>query len=67
MSTIPESLLAVNHNMRVLGLSIVTDMGLPDTLKPAVITEILEAAAEAEPNLTLLTEKIVERISNSSN
>ena len=66
MSTIPEALLAVNHNMRVLGLSIVTDMGLPDTLKPAVISEILEAAAEAEPNLTLLTEKIIERISDSS-
>jgi purine-nucleoside phosphorylase len=67
MSTIPEALLAVNHDMRVLGLSIVTDMGLPDTLKPAVITEILEAAAEAEPKLTLLTEKIIETISISSN
>lgn len=67
MSTIPEALLAVNHDMRVLGLSIVTDMGLPDSLKPAVISEILEAAAEAEPNLTLLTEKIIERLSNSNN
>lgn len=66
MSTIPEALLAVNHNMKVLGLSIVTDMGLPDTLKPANITEILEAAAEAEPSLTLLTEKIIEKISDSS-
>jgi purine-nucleoside phosphorylase len=62
MSTIPEALLAVNHDMKVLGLSIVTDMGLPDTLKPAVISEILEAAAAAEPNLTLLTEKIIGRI-----
>lgn len=67
MSTIPEALLAVNHNMRVLGISIVTDMGLPDTLRPAVIEEILEAAAEAEPHLTLLTEKIIERLSNSTN
>ena len=62
MSTIPEALLAVNHDMKVLGFSIVTDMGLPDTLKPAVISEILETAAMAEPNLTMLTEKIIERI-----
>jgi len=64
MSTIPEALQAVNHNIRVLGLSIVTDMGLPDILKPAALPEILEAAAEAEPNLTLLTEKILERIAS---
>jgi len=62
MSTIPEALLAVNHDMKVLGLSIITDMGLPDTLKPAEISEILEAAAIAEPNLTMLTEKIIEKI-----
>jgi purine-nucleoside phosphorylase len=62
MSTIPEALLAIDHKMKVLGLSIITDMGLPDTLKPAAITEILEAAAEAEPKLTLLTKKIIEKL-----
>ncbi|HEY3251611.1 MAG TPA: purine-nucleoside phosphorylase [Ignavibacteria bacterium] len=62
MSTIPEALQAVNHNMKVIGLSIITDMGLPDILKPAALHEILETAAEAEPNLTLLTEKIIEKM-----
>jgi purine-nucleoside phosphorylase len=62
MSTIPEALLAANHNIKVLGLSIVTDMGLPDTLKPAVLEEILESAAVAEPKLTLLTKKIIEKL-----
>jgi len=62
MSTIPEALTAVNHNMRVLGFSIVTDMGLADALKPAAIEHILAAAAVAEPNLTLLTRKIIERL-----
>ena len=36
---------------RVLGLSIVTDICLPDALKPANIQEILATAAEAEPKL----------------
>lgn len=62
MSTIPEALLAANLGIKTLGLSIITDMGLPDTLKPAVIREILESAAEAEPKLTLLTKKIIEKL-----
>lgn len=51
MSTVPEVIVAVHGGMRVLGLSIVTDLCLPDALKPADIDEILATAAEAEPKL----------------
>lgn len=51
MSTVPEVLVAVHSGMRTLGLSIVTDLCLPDALKPANIDEILAAAAGAEPKL----------------
>jgi len=51
MSTVPEVIVAVHAGMRVLGLSIVTDLCLPDALKPASIAEILAIAAEAEPKL----------------
>ena len=51
MSTVPEVIVAVHAGMRVLGLSIVTDLCLPDALKPANIEEILATAAEAEPKL----------------
>jgi len=51
MSTVPEVLVAVHASMRVLGLSIVTDMCLPDALQPAVIEEIIATANAAEPNL----------------
>ncbi len=51
MSTVPEVIVAVHAGMRVLGLSIVTDMCLPDALKPADIGDILATAAEAEPKL----------------
>ena len=51
MSTVPEVLVAVHGGMRVLGLSIVTDLCLPDALKPADIEEILATAAGAEPKL----------------
>jgi purine-nucleoside phosphorylase len=51
MSTVPEVIVAMHGGIRVLGLSIVTDMCLPDALKPADIDEILATAARAEPNL----------------
>jgi purine-nucleoside phosphorylase len=51
MSTVPEVIVAVHAGMRVLGLSIVTDVCFPDSLKPANIEEIIAAANEAEPKL----------------
>jgi purine-nucleoside phosphorylase len=51
MSTAPEVLVAIHAGMRVLGLSVVTDMCLPDQLEPADIQKILAVAASAEPKL----------------
>ena len=51
MSTVPEVIVAVHAGMRVLGLSVVTDMCLPDELEPANIEKILAVAATAEPKL----------------
>jgi purine-nucleoside phosphorylase len=62
MSTVPEVIVAVHGGMRVLGLSIITDACLPDSLQPANIEEILRIAGESEPLLTELIEGIVERI-----
>ncbi|MDO4575826.1 MAG: purine-nucleoside phosphorylase [Planctomycetia bacterium] len=61
MSTIPEVLVAVHSRMRVLGLSIITDMCLPDALKPADLNDILKTAAVAEPKLSQIVLEILER------
>ena len=65
MSTVPEVLAAVHAGMRVLGLSIVTDMCLPDALKPANIDEILATAAGAEPNLRKIVVGTLARLAGS--
>ncbi len=51
MSTVPEVIVAVQAGMRVLGLSAVTDLCLPDALRPVAIEEILAVAAQAQPKL----------------
>ena len=51
MSTVPEVIVAVHAGMRVLGLSVVTDLCLADALEPADISTILAHAATAEPKL----------------
>ncbi|MBP5621550.1 MAG: purine-nucleoside phosphorylase [Thermoguttaceae bacterium] len=51
MSTVPEAIVAVHAGMKVLGFSIITDMGLADALEPANIQRILQNAAEAEPKM----------------
>jgi purine-nucleoside phosphorylase len=62
MSTVPEVIVAVHEGMKVLGLSIVTDQCLPDALEPADITRIIATAARAEPQLTRLVTRLVERL-----
>ncbi len=62
MSTVPEVIVARHMGMRVLGLSIITDMGLPDALVPVDIKEILRIADGAEPSLTGLIRGMVERL-----
>jgi purine-nucleoside phosphorylase len=61
MSTVPEVIAAVHAGMRTLGLSIITDMCLPDALKEADIEEILATAAEAEPKLRAIVMGILTR------
>lgn len=54
MSTVPEVIVAVHAGLRTLGLSVVTDLCLPDALKPANVEEIIAVANAAEPKLRAL-------------
>lgn len=62
MSTIPEDIVAVHSGMRVLGFSVITDACVPEELQPANIPEIIKTAKEAEPKLTLLIKRVVEKL-----
>lgn len=62
MSTIPENIVANHMGMRVLGFSIITDECFPDSLKPAVLEEIIHAAMTAEPKMTLLMKEVIKKL-----
>ena len=62
MSTVPETIVAVHSGMRVLGLSIITDMCDPDALEPATVEKIIAVANRAEPALTTLVRRVLEHM-----
>ncbi len=59
MSTVPEVLVGVHAGMRILGLSVITDLCLPDALKPADIADIIRTANETEPKLRTIVRRVI--------
>lgn len=62
MSTIPETIVAKQMGMEVLGFSVVTDEVFPDALEEIKIEDILKTAAETDKILSKLIVKIIEKI-----
>jgi len=62
MSTVPETIVAVQMGMEVLGCTIVSDMCIPESLVPADITHIIAACERAEPKLTTLVREVLGRV-----
>jgi purine-nucleoside phosphorylase len=59
MSTVPEVIVGVHAGLRNLGLSVITDMCLPDALEPVVLAEIIATANAAEKQLRALVRRVV--------
>jgi purine-nucleoside phosphorylase len=59
MSTVPEVIVANHMNLPVFAISVLTDEGFPETLKPVSIDEILKIAYEAEPKMTLILKELI--------
>ena len=62
MSTVPEVIVARHAGLKVLGFSIVTDMGLPDAMESVSLEDVIEAANAAEPKLKEMIIKTLEKI-----
>jgi purine-nucleoside phosphorylase len=62
MSTVPEVIVAKQTGLKVLGFSVITDMGLPDAMAATSLEDVLAVALEAEKTLTTLIKEVVRRM-----
>ena len=59
MSTAPEVLVAVHLGLKVAGFSVITDLCLPDNLKPARIEDIIKVANSSGAKLARVIRRLV--------
>ena len=59
MSTTPEVIVARHMGIPCFAISIVTDLGIPGKIVKVTIDDVKNVAAEAEPKMTLLMQKLI--------
>jgi purine-nucleoside phosphorylase len=59
MSTVPEVIVANHMGLPVFAISVLTDEGFPETLKPVSVAEIIAIATEAEPKMTTILKELI--------
>lgn len=62
MSTIPEVIAAVHCGIWVLGLSVISNLNIPEDLKPFSIEEVVKNVEKVKSQLGKVIEKVVERL-----
>jgi purine-nucleoside phosphorylase len=61
MSTVPEVIVANHMGMKVLGISCITDLAIDGVIVKTSVEEILKTASDAEPIMTKLIKKVIEK------
>ena len=59
MSTVPEVAVAAARGMKVLGLSVITNVAKPDVLESTSGQEVIDAAVTAAPHLTAIVSDVI--------
>lgn len=59
MSTVPEVVLAAALEIRILGLSVVTNVALPDVLAATSGQDVIDAAEQAAPKIDVIVRNII--------
>ncbi|WP_333577999.1 purine-nucleoside phosphorylase [Sphingobacterium sp.] len=59
MSTVPEVIVANHMALPVFAISVVTDEGFHEQLKPVSLQEIVTVAEKAEPKMTLILKELI--------
>lgn len=62
MSTIPEAIVAKHSGIKVLGLSCITDMAIPDTLVPLSHEDVVKVAELTKPKFVNLVKHFIKEV-----
>ena len=62
MSTVPEIIVANHLKLKVAAVSVLTDECDPDNLEPVNISDIIENAAKAEPDMITLFKELIKTL-----
>jgi purine-nucleoside phosphorylase len=63
MSTVPEAICGVHAGLRILGISVLSNLNLPDAMAPIAIEDIIATVARAEPRLVDLLMGVIQEAS----
>lgn len=61
MSTVPEVIVANHEGMRVFGMSIITDLGVPGKIVEVSHEEVQEIGNKAQPLMTLIMTRLIQQ------
>jgi purine-nucleoside phosphorylase len=62
MSTIPEVIAAAHCGIRVLGLSVISNLNVPEDLKSFSIEEVIQTVDKAKPRLGKIVQRMIEKL-----
>lgn len=62
MSTVPEAIVARHMGIKLFGISIITDSGVPGEIVEISHEEVQQVAMKAEPKMRLIMEKLIESL-----
>jgi purine-nucleoside phosphorylase len=62
MSTVPEVIVANHMGLPVFAISVLTDEGFPEDLKPVSLDEIIQTAKSAEPKMTEILKELIHQL-----
>jgi purine-nucleoside phosphorylase len=62
MSTVAEAIAAVHAGLRLLGLSVISNVNLPDAMAPIAIESIIQVVQQSEEPLSRLLQGIVAKL-----
>ncbi|WP_038056150.1 purine-nucleoside phosphorylase [Thermodesulfobacterium hydrogeniphilum] len=62
MSTVPEVIVAVHAGLKVLGLSVISNVNDPDNFKPILFSEVVEQSKKVEKRLEKLVKAFIKEL-----